>query len=107
MCGIVGFASPTKDISECKNILNNMNEKISKRGPDEDGTYYEKNICMAHKRLIVIDPNGGKQPMKLNYQGNTYTIVYNGQLYNTNESTCPSLIASLSISLKSLLVAKS
>ena len=85
MCGLVGFTSPTKDISEYKNILNNMNEKLSRRGPDEDGTYYEKNICMAHKRLIVIDPDGGKQPMKLNYQGNTYSIVYNGQLYNTNE----------------------
>ena len=85
MCGLVGYASPTKDVSGLKNILNNMNNKISKRGPDEDGIYLEKNICMAHKRLIVIDPDGGKQPMMLNFEGNTYVIVYNGQLYNTEE----------------------
>lgn len=85
MCGLVGFASPTKDISGYKNVLNNMNETISKRGPDEDGIYLEKNICMAHKRLIVIDPDGGKQPMVFNYKENIYSIVYNGQLYNTKE----------------------
>ena len=34
----------------------NMNESISKRGPDEDGYYIEKNIALGHKRLIVIDP---------------------------------------------------
>ena len=62
-----------------------MNNKISRRGPDEDGIYLEKNICMAHKRLIVIDPTGGKQPMMLNFEGNTFAIVYNGQLYNSEE----------------------
>ena len=85
MCGLVGYASPTKDISNLKNVLENMNNKISRRGPDEDGIYLEKNICMAHKRLIVIDPDGGKQPMMFNFEGNTYAIVYNGQLYNAND----------------------
>ena len=85
MCGLVGYANPTKDVSCLKNILKNMNNKISRRGPDEDGIYLEKNICMAHKRLIVIDPEGGKQPMILNFDGNTYVIVYNGQLYNTED----------------------
>ena len=85
MCGLVGYANPTKDVSCLKNILKNMNNKISRRGPDKDGIYLEKNICMAHKRLIVIDPEGGKQPMILNFDGNTYVIVYNGQLYNTED----------------------
>ncbi len=85
MCGLVGFTNPNKDVSKYKHVLNNMNKSITRRGPDEDGIYLEQNICMAHKRLIIIDPDGGKQPMKLNYQGNTYVIVYNGQLYNTIE----------------------
>lgn len=85
MCGLVGFVNTTKDISSYRNVLSNMNNAISKRGPDEDGMYIEKNVCLAHKRLIVIDPDGGKQPMICKKNSNTYAIVYNGQIYNTSE----------------------
>ena len=43
-----------------KEILLNMNSTLSKRGPDEEGYYINDSICMAHKRLIVIDPKGRK-----------------------------------------------
>lgn len=85
MCGLVGFVNTTKDISSYRNVLSNMNNAISRRGPDEDGMYIEENVCLAHKRLIVIDPDGGKQPMVYKKDSNTYTIVYNGQIYNTPE----------------------
>ena len=85
MCGITGFVNLTKDISYMKDSVKLMNDAIKKRGPDEDGYYYEKNVCLGHKRLIVIDPDGGKQPMTAMYNGCTYTLVYNGQLYNTSE----------------------
>ena len=84
MCGFVGFANLKENISSKTNIYN-MNESISKRGPDEDGYYYEEHVCLGHKRLIVVDPNGGKQPMSAMKDGNLYTIVYNGQLYNTKD----------------------
>ena len=42
-------------------------------------------LCFGHKRLIVIDPEGGKQPMSFKFDENTYTIVFNGQIYNTPE----------------------
>lgn len=84
MCGFVGFANLKENISSKTNIYN-MNESIAKRGPDEDGYYYEEHVCFGHKRLIVIDPNGGKQPMSAMCENNLYTIVYNGQLYNTRE----------------------
>lgn len=84
MCGFVGFSNLKENISSKTNIYN-MNEALSKRGPDEDGYYYEKHICLGHKRLIVIDPNGGKQPMTTMYDNNVYTIAYNGQIYNTKE----------------------
>lgn len=84
MCGFVGFANLKDNISSKTNIYN-MNESISKRGPDEDGYYYEEHVCLGHKRLIVVDPDGGKQPMSAMKDGNLYTIVYNGQLYNTKE----------------------
>lgn len=85
MCGIVGFCNLKKDISEYRNVLNNMNEKLAKRGPDEDGYYISKHVALGHKRLIVIDPEGGKQPMIERYQDSSYIIIYNGQIYNTGE----------------------
>ena len=85
MCGLLGLIDFTKDISNLKDIAFEMNEELAKRGPDEEGFYYEDHVCLSHKRLIVVDPDGGKQPMSFAYNGNIYTITYNGQLYNTDE----------------------
>lgn len=85
MCGIVGFVNLKKDISGYRNVLNNMNEALAKRGPDEEGYYITNHAMIGHRRLIVIDPEGGKQPMIERYQEETYIIVYNGQIYNTQE----------------------
>ena len=84
MCGFVGFSNLKENISSKTNIYN-MNEAITRRGPDEDGYYYEQHVCLGHKRLIVVDPVGGKQPMSAMHENVLYTIVYNGQLYNTKE----------------------
>ena len=85
MCGIVGFVDYKKDISNYRNVLISMNNTLSKRGPDENGYVIKEHVAIAHKRLIVIDPEGGKQPMTCNYAENEYMIVYNGQIYNTKE----------------------
>ena len=85
MCGIVGFVNFKQDISRYRKILINMNNSISKRGPDEEGYYITKHSALGHKRLIVIDPEGGKQPMVEKYNSGEFSIVYNGQIYNTKE----------------------
>ena len=85
MCGFVGIVNLKKKLIDKKDIILNMNTALSSRGPDECGYYNEENILLGHRRLIVIDPDGGKQPMTYKYQGNTYTIVYNGQIYNVKE----------------------
>lgn len=85
MCGIVGFVNFDDDISKNKDIIKSMNDKLSKRGPDEDGYYFEEHVNLGHKRLIVIDPLGGKQPMTVKKDDVTYSLVYNGQLYNTED----------------------
>lgn len=87
MCGIVGFTNYDGNMrnEEAGRVLSNMNNTLSKRGPDENGIYIKEDICIAHRRLIVIDPEGGKQPMICRYLGNTYVITYNGQIYNTKE----------------------
>ena len=85
MCGLIGFIDFTRDISTLKDIAISMNDGLSKRGPDEEGFYFEEHLCLAHKRLIVVDPARGKQPMSFLYNDTPYTIIYNGQLYNTSE----------------------
>ena len=85
MCGIVGFTNYKKNINNPTYILNSMKDTLTNRGPDEEGIYSSDEIFMAHKRLIVIDPIGGKQPMITKYNENEYSIVYNGQIYNCIE----------------------
>ena len=85
MCGFTGYANFVDKIHHSKSVIQQMNSKLSKRGPDEDGYYYSDYVHLAHKRLIVIDPKGGKQPMIEHYSYGDYIICYNGQLYNTKE----------------------
>ena len=85
MCGFAGVVNLKEKIIDKKQVIINMNQTLSKRGPDECGYYLEDNVLFGHRRLVVIDPDGGKQPMTFKYMGNTYTILYNGQIYNTEE----------------------
>lgn len=85
MCGFVGICNLKKDISSEKEIIKQMNLKLRKRGPDEEGYFFNKNINLGHRRLIIIDKENGKQPMSVKYNDVTYTIVYNGQIYNKEE----------------------
>ena len=85
MCGIVGFVNYKKELPNKKNVINTMTQTLSNRGPDEEGLYLNNNVALGHKRLIVIDPQGGKQPMIQRFNQGEYVIVYNGQIYNTKE----------------------
>ena len=85
MCGFCGIVNYKKDISNEYYIIQNMINALSSRGPDEDGNYMGTCVNFGHKRLIVIDPENGKQPMSFKFQNSIYTIVYNGQIYNTKE----------------------
>ncbi len=84
MCGIAGWLDWEKDISE-SDCISAMSESLRRRGPDESGIYVDKNICLIHRRLVVVDPENGKQPMTFNFNDKKYTVVYNGELYNTDE----------------------
>ena len=85
MCGFVGICNLNKDISNEKEIIKQMNLKIKKRGPDEEGYFFGNNINLGHRRLVIIDKENGKQPMSIKKNDTTYTIVYNGQIYNKEE----------------------
>lgn len=81
MCGIAG----TIGLTQTEEIQNNMLKTMRRRGPDGAGRYCHGGCCLLHRRLAIIDPAGGQQPMTLPSGAETYTIVYNGELYNTEE----------------------
>ena len=85
MCGIAGIVNLKKDISNDYYIIRNMTKTLTKRGPDEDGLYFSKHSNLGHRRLSIIDIENGKQPMSYRVNETTYTIVYNGQIYNSKE----------------------
>jgi len=85
MCGIAGWIDYNLDLRKHEDIISKMTGTLARRGPDAKGIYLKENACLMHRRLIVIDPENGIQPMTIE-KGNTgYTIVYNGELYNTDE----------------------
>ncbi len=77
MCGFVGIINKNKQEVN-SNLLRKMAATIHHRGPDEDGIFIEENIGFFHKRLSIIDPSTGQQPMTFN----NCTIVFNGEIYN-------------------------
>ncbi|MPW26207.1 asparagine synthase (glutamine-hydrolyzing) [Alkalibaculum sp. M08DMB] len=85
MCGIVGWIDTMEDISSYNLAVKKMMDTLSYRGPDSYGTYIHENALLGHRRLIVIDPSGGQQPMTKVVDNTHYTIVYNGELYNTED----------------------
>jgi len=85
MCGITGWVDWELDLSQHRETIIQMGETMKHRGPDASGDWVSVHAAMAHSRLIVIDPEGGKQPMIRQYGENQYVITYNGELYNTNE----------------------
>ena len=56
MCGIAGF-SLKANLGQKENVLRIMNDKLSHRGPDGEGFYYDSDVSFSHKRLAIIDLN--------------------------------------------------
>ena len=81
MCGIAG----TIGLPTSETIQNSMIATMRRRGPDAYGVYSCDGCTLLHSRLAVVDIEGGKQPMTLAWGNETYVIVYNGELYNTEE----------------------
>lgn len=81
MCSICGMFGAGMDES----AIGRMNALMERRGPDQSGTFHSGSVTFGHNRLAVIDPAGGAQPMTVEHDGARYTIVYNGEIYNTPE----------------------
>lgn len=85
MCGIAGAVSYYCNIQDEKNRFLQMQKVLEPRGPDACGAYFCEDAALLHTRLAVIDLKNGAQPMQMEYCDNHYTVVYNGELYNTEE----------------------
>lgn len=85
MCGIAGAISFVNDMREDMKAYELMEKALLRRGPDQRGIILSKEAALIHTRLAVIDISGGRQPMKFSGESGSYTIVYNGELYNTDE----------------------
>ena len=81
MCAIAGILG----LPYHESVIQKMLSTMQRRGPDGSGVAMMAGICLLHARLAIIDPACGQQPMKLTWQGKHYTLVYNGELYNTQE----------------------
>ncbi|PTM56934.1 asparagine synthase (glutamine-hydrolyzing) [Desmospora activa] len=85
MCGISGWLDWERDLSLRRDWLEKMNQTLIPRGPDAEGIWLSPCTGLAHRRLIVIDPEGGVQPMIRRYGDRNLVITYNGELYNMDE----------------------
>ncbi|KAF0823785.1 asparagine synthase (glutamine-hydrolyzing) [Cytobacillus firmus] len=85
MCGITGWIDFQRDLRKETAAIGKMADTLAKRGPDETNIWTDVHAGLGHKRLIVVDPAGGKQPMTREKRQNRYTICYNGELYNTED----------------------
>ena len=85
MCSINGYID-FKDM-QCrgKEAVRAAGETMAHRGPDACGIHAFGGVCFYHNRLSVMDPERGKQPMSVCFRRKRYTVVYNGEIYNSNE----------------------
>ncbi|MFC7440193.1 asparagine synthase (glutamine-hydrolyzing) [Laceyella putida] len=85
MCGITGWVDFQRNLQDHTALLERMNKTLEVRGPDAEGAWIKEHVALGHRRLIVIDPCGGKQPMRKTINDRTYVITYNGEIYNMDE----------------------
>jgi asparagine synthase (glutamine-hydrolysing) len=95
MCGIVAIfnrdGAPVREPT-----LLAMRDSLAHRGPDDAGLFLDGNVGLAHRRLRIIDLEGGRQPM-VNSRGDV-TVVFNGEIYNYRELR--SMLISRGVSLR-------
>lgn len=80
MCGICGFVNFDRHRPVDRDVLQNMRDTLSHRGPNDVGLYVDGPVGLGHRRLSIIDVAGGHQPMA-NEDGSIW-IVFNGEVYN-------------------------
>ncbi len=85
MCAIAGAINQSDLFLNDPRVAVTIRNCLKHRGPDQDGIYIKDDAVLIHTRLAIIDVENGTQPMIAEHGGEEYVIVYNGELYNTDE----------------------
>lgn len=80
MCGIVGYLDLNEQRIAEPCVLERMSSKLLHRGPDSCGYFVEENLGLGFRRLKIIDPEGGDQP--LYNEDQSIVLICNGEIYN-------------------------
>ncbi|MEX2123361.1 MAG: XrtA/PEP-CTERM system amidotransferase [Woeseia sp.] len=83
MCGISGIVDLRERRPVNAALLRAMNDTLTHRGPDGEGFHLEPGVGFGHRRLSIIDLEGGKQP--LYNEDESVVVTYNGEIYNFHE----------------------
>jgi asparagine synthase (glutamine-hydrolysing) len=82
MCGIAGWVDFGRDLRELRPVVERMTDSVHRRGPDASGVWIEAHVALGHRRLAVIDLEGGRQPMRVTEEGHEFVVTFSGEIYN-------------------------
>ena len=85
MCGFVGWLDFSRDLRLEQSVVDTMTDTMRERGPDARGTWLGTHAALGHRRLAVIDIDGGAQPMRTTVGGQPVVLAYSGEVYNFRE----------------------
>src|SRR5690242_6617605 len=88
MCGICGWVDFERDLGspEARRMLAGMTTTMACRGPDDEGSWINGSVALGHRRLAIIDIEGGREPMVFREDGRpVLVLVYSGETYNYRE----------------------
>src|SRR5438105_7358684 len=83
MCGLAGWVDFRHDLLGHEPTIRRMTETLAHRGPDAEGFWLARHAALGHRRLAVIDVEGGKQPMVHREDGRDIAcLCHTGEVYN-------------------------
>ncbi|WP_307254848.1 asparagine synthase (glutamine-hydrolyzing) [Croceifilum oryzae] len=82
MCGITGWIDWERDLTKEEQVVQKMVDTMIDRGPDAGGMWLSPRAALGHRRLSVIDIDGGAQPMKRTFADQNVVLTYSGEIYN-------------------------
>lgn len=86
MCGIAGWVDYQRDLRREREVAERMTKTMERRGPDAEGLWLSPHAALGHRRLSIIDLEGGKQPMVATEREEPVAVLtYTGEVYNFRE----------------------
>ncbi|HEY7429852.1 MAG TPA: asparagine synthase (glutamine-hydrolyzing) [Streptosporangiaceae bacterium] len=82
MCGIAGWVDFERDLTGERATAEAMTQTMACRGPDGEGLWLDRHVALGHRRLAVIDIEGGRQPMTAE---GLAVVTFSGEIYNFRE----------------------